>query len=117
MDLPDPTIPVPFEKFAHLKNSDDMLHRAAFWALYAAWQADNNGRGPADIPIEARHDGHQLHAISQQLAIRDSVLITKHDLDLLEGRHHHGNAMLAIQVCCAWIVSLLLVAWLGWVLW
>lgn len=93
--LPNPATPVPFERFAALKDSSDMLERAAFWCFYAAWQADSNGRGPADIPIEARHDGHTLHAISKDIAIRDCLLVRANYVYALEEayKHPHRSSM------------------------
>lgn len=122
LDLPNPSTPVPFERFAHLKNSDDMLHRAAFWAFYAAWIQDylsdhHDLQNGAALGVEARNDAHQLHAITQQLALRDCVLITQHDLSLLEGKHHHRNQTLLIGFICSWVLSVLLALWIGSVLW
>lgn len=117
-DLPDPTIEVPFEKFAHLKDSDDMLNRAAFWAMLCAWELDKQGKSaPASLAIEARNDGHTFNRLASELHIRDSVLITKHDLDWLRRGHRHGDRVLFTQLALGWVVSVLLVAWLGYVLW
>lgn len=85
-DLPDPTVYVPFEKFAPLKESPDMLVRAAFWAFHAAWLMQDS-TAPQPLAVEARHDGHQLRAITQHLAIRDAAIITRHDLELLQAPH------------------------------
>lgn len=111
--MPSPVTPVPFEKFAHLKESEDMLQRAAFWAFYAAWQQDSNGVGPADIPVEARHDGHTLQMISQQLHLRDCVLMRRDHLEAMQQRlEAQGGAQWAMCsfLMCAGIVVGVLIA-------
>lgn len=114
--LPDPTVPVPFEKFSSLKDSDDMLVRASFWCFMAAWDLDKQGkRMPAGLSVEARHDGHQLRAITNELAIRDAVLITRRDLSVLQdvaddARHRVSGAItwlwLALAFMCGVVVTL-----------
>lgn len=83
VDLPNPVTRVPFEKFSSLYQNDDMLVRAAFWCFYAAWLADARGKDtPASHAVEARHDGHMLRAITQELSVRDMVLIRRDHLTL-----------------------------------
>jgi hypothetical protein len=83
--LPDPTIPVPFEKFAALKDSPDILVRASFWCFYAAWLMSHRDASQVSVAlgVEARHDGHQLSVITHELAIRDAVLVPRHDMAVL----------------------------------
>lgn len=120
-DMPNPTVPVPFESFASLKQSDDMLVRAAFWAFYAAWLNDKMGKGAAaSLAVEARHDGHQIRAITQTLAIRDCVLIQRGDVDRLTRLAQQAPTTLeAFAYQCGWFlcgVALTLIAvWLLWV--
>jgi hypothetical protein len=108
--LPDPTIPIPFEKFAALKDSDDMLMRAAFWCFYAAWQNDKAvTTAPVAISVEARHDGHQLRAVTQQLAIRDAVLITRHDLNVLQ---HPSRMPIRVCIVLAFLLGVVVMLWI-----
>ena len=89
LDLPDPTIPVPFEQFASLKESDDMLQRAAFWSFYAAWaawHADPNTEGDIALQVEARHDGHSFQALASELHVRDALLVRRDHLEALTAR-------------------------------
>jgi hypothetical protein len=115
--LPDPTVPVPFEKFAALKDSDDMLVRAAFWCFYAAWQNDKAvTTAPVAISVEARNDGHQLRAVTQQLAIRDSVLITRHDLAALneesqDNMYRPSGALISVYVALAFLMGAVVTLW------
>lgn len=94
LDLPDPTNPVPFERFADLKNSEDMLQRAAFWSFYAAWQNDKQ-EDPSKISValsvEARNDAHIFQNMYQQIAIRDCMLIASDELAELV--HHRQTYM------------------------
>jgi hypothetical protein len=86
-DLPDPTVPVPYERFAPLKDSDDMLHHAAFWSFYAAWaawHADPNTEGDIALQVEARHDGHSFLALAGELHLRDALLVRRDHLEALE---------------------------------
>lgn len=83
LDLPNPTIPVPFERFAQLGNSDDMLMRAAFWIYYAAWMSDKHDTRP-ETAVQARHDAYILHAIAKQLTLRDCVMVRNDDLLALQ---------------------------------
>jgi hypothetical protein len=55
--------------------------------------ANGGQRAPHPLAVEARHDGHQLHAISQQLYIRDCVMIRRSELHGLEQRaqDNHGT--------------------------
>lgn len=83
--LPDPTVPVAINRFAPLGQSDDLLTRAAFWCFYSALLEEQ--KGPYSVPatcVQARNDGHTLQAVTQELSIRDAVLIQKHDLEELE---------------------------------
>lgn len=82
----NPATPVPFERFAPLKDNPDMLVRAAFWCFYAAWQVDHTDQH-ARVAVEARNDGHQLRAITRHMALTDCVLIRQTDLDLLQQPH------------------------------
>lgn len=96
VDLPNPTTPVPFERFAALKDSNDIMVRAAFWCFYAAWVNDHRERENAGgtevwshhIGIEARHDGHSLNAVAQQCALRDAVLVQRAELHRLQTQPH-----------------------------
>lgn len=106
IDLPNPTTPIPFERFAALGDSDDMLQRAAFWAFYAAWLSEKSAEAPSQqqTAVLARHDGHQLQAICHQLALRDCVMIQQQDLDrLTEGatRSQHLHVTTAIWLAMA----------------
>lgn len=85
-DMPDPTIPVPFERFSALQNSDDMLGRAAFWAFYSAWctEQQQTGEISATLAVEARHDGHSLSMLTEHLAMRDALLVRRDHLEHLE---------------------------------
>lgn len=87
-DMPDPTIPIPFERFASLKNGD-MLNRAAFWSFYAAWaiEQQQTGETSATLATEARHDGQCFSVLSQQLWIRDALLVRREHLARLEASH------------------------------
>jgi hypothetical protein len=122
--MPDPTIPVPFEKFAALKDSDDMLERAAFWCFYAAWQNDHvqgEDKRPL-VSVAARHDGHQLRAITQQLAIRDAVLVTRRDLGVLQqeakdNMHRMSEAIGWLWLALAFLAGVLVTLWATGALW
>lgn len=92
LDLPNPTIPVPFERFENLRDSDDILQRMAFWAFYSAWLNDKHG-GATGGSVEARHDGHALIALYQQMALRDLVLIEQHDLYMLTEKERDSLTM------------------------
>jgi hypothetical protein len=107
--LPDPTIPIPLEKFASLQDSDDMLVRASFWCLYAAWVNDKADAPNTVLAVEARHDGHQLRAITQQLAIRDAVLITRHDLAILQ---HPSRMPIRICIVLAFLLGVVVMLWI-----
>jgi hypothetical protein len=116
--LPDPTIPIPLEKFAVLQDSDDMLVRAAFWCFLSAWLNDHEqgeNKRPL-VSVAARHDGHQLRAITQQLAIRDAVLITRHDLAALneesqDNMYRPSGALIGVYVALAFLVGVLVTLW------
>lgn len=82
--LPDPTIPVPFEKFAAHAQSDDMLQRAIFWCFYAAWLEEKQQSPTVATAVQARNDGHLLRMVTHELHIRDCVLMQKHDVEELE---------------------------------
>jgi hypothetical protein len=114
--LPDPTIPIPFEKFAVLKDSDDMLTRAAFWCFMAAWDLDKQGKSaPAGLAVEARHDGHQLRAITQELAIRDAVLITRRDA--LDNMYRPSGALIWLYIAMAFLLGIVVALWASGWLW
>lgn len=95
--LPNPATLVPFEKFAHLKNSDDMLERAAFWAHYAAWMTDIHTDQQHSVQramgVEARNDAYTLHAIAQGLHLHDAVIIQKADIERLEARANRTQSI------------------------
>ncbi len=119
-ELPNPTIPVPFEKFAHLKSSNDMLERAAFWAYYAAWTNDHDDVGHPEMSVEARHDGHTFAAIMHDLHLRDCVMLSAHDYtELLQIRlqhfteaPQHAEGILWIAVGIAFLIGTVVGVWL-----
>jgi hypothetical protein len=88
-DLPDPTVPVPYERFAPLKDDGDLLHHAAFWSFYAAWQIDlttqhEPGSTASTLAVEARHDGHSFLALAGELHLRDALLVRRDHLEAME---------------------------------
>lgn len=109
--LPDPTIPIPLEKFASLQDSDDMLVRASFWCFLSAWLNDHvQGEDVRPtVSVAARHDGYQLRAITQQLAIRDAVLITRHDLNLLQ---HPSRTPIRVCIVLAFLLGVVVMLWI-----
>lgn len=100
--LPDPTVPVPFERFASLKDSQDMLVRASFWCFLAAWNIEHSGpQHDRALAVEARHDGHTIRAITNELAIRDAVIITQRDLNVLQ--HEAEDNILRASGALGWL--------------
>jgi hypothetical protein len=98
-----------------------MLVRAAFWCFYAAWQQEQVAKdygtmiGTATLPTEARHDGHQLRAVTQTLALRDCILIERTTLEHLNA--HVGVARrLSVVTATMWLsaafVAGMLLMWL-----
>lgn len=97
-----------------------MLQRAAFWAFYVAWQMDTSGvagENAATLTVEARHDGYTFHAISQQLHIRDCVLIRLNELDTLYARANRradiGISTLGCMMAVGAVLGFLMCAVLG----
>ena len=89
--LPNPTTPVPLEKFLDYKESEDILDRAAFWSFYCAWEHDhlidkNGGSTQVTraLAVEARNDGHMFLALKHYLHLTDSVLMRKDQLAHME---------------------------------
>jgi hypothetical protein len=102
LDLPNPTTPVPFEKFAHLKDSDDIWNKAAFWAFYAAWLHDQQTTHTNTVSVEARNDAHIFNVLSQNLHIRDCVLVRKDELTHLV---EHANTRVGTALVFVLLLS------------
>jgi len=83
VDLPNATTPVPFEKFAALQNSNELLERAAFWAYYCAWKTDHEPSGMPELAVQARHDGHTFSAMMHEMHLRDAVMLPAHDYQIM----------------------------------
>lgn len=118
LDLPNPTIPVPFEKFAALGDSEDLLQRAAFWTFYAAWLSDKHDQRP-ETAVQARNDAHTIHRVTQEMALRDCVMMRRDDLARLEheaeeGQRRTHSVMLWIWIACAFVCGLVLGVILWW---
>jgi hypothetical protein len=81
--LPNATTPVPFEKFAALQNSNELLERAAFWAFYTAWKTDHEPSGMPELAVQARHDGHTFSAMMHEMHLRDCIMLPAHDYQIM----------------------------------
>lgn len=76
--LPNPVTPVPWEEFAELENSTDLLQRGAFWAFYAAYNADQYK--DIIIALAARQDAHALAALGHEMHLKDRIIIRRDTL-------------------------------------
>lgn len=103
--LPNPTTPVPFEKFAPLNNSNDMIDRAAFWAFYAAWLHEKQDTEPRslsrEIAVRARQDAHTFKHVARQLHIRDCILMRQDDVnELLDQLSYYQSGISRVGIWC-----------------
>lgn len=107
--LPNPVTPVPWEEFAELENSTDLLQRAAFWAFYAAYNADQYK--DIIIALAARQDAHALAALGREMHMKDRIII-RQDTIAREyvSRERYNNAVTGASV---WIALLGILAFIA----